>query len=427
MTAASTRRRRGGEAGFTLLELLVATVAGLSVVLAAFLLSRGTTRLFASEGRVANAQLNLRLGAERLRRDLARAGFMTTANVAADPDVCPNPNGFGGSALKLQAIRYVPGTAGSIDAPISTAQGLAADRIILSGNYTSTDSYLAADIGPATSGAGWDIRLQTTFGASTRLLAATSTGSALANLKAVFPAGRIVRVRNDLGSSQFLEVDSVAIGSGGVPIITTKATPPYTTVEGSTVVKRCGGRGGCIGCEISPVQFIQYAVRSLATDSAYAWAYPTGAALGDKAKYDLVRSELAPDGSEIGGSAEIVAEYAVDLAFAFAVDTSNAMTPGAPYIEPTIESFPFGDARNGAFADDVLATATARPQRIRSVRFRLATRARHAEYDAPALAGSAPTPARYDLDPSAKAAVRYARMRTAVEEVALPNQGGLRW
>src|SRR6185369_7203947 len=92
MTKAIALRTRVNERGFTLLELLVAMVAGLIVVLGAFLLSRGSTRLFADENRVGTAQLNLRLGLDRLRSDIARAGYMTTPNVRLDPDVCPDPN-----------------------------------------------------------------------------------------------------------------------------------------------------------------------------------------------------------------------------------------------------------------------------------------------------------------------------------------------
>ncbi len=415
--------RRGDERGFTLLELLVASVAGLFVVLAAFMLSRGATRLFASEGRVANTQLNLRLGVDRLRADLERAGFMATANVRDDPDVCPNPNTTYAFPARLQSIHYEPGTGTSADAPLSTLNGLRPDKITILGNFASADSYLAADISIGGSG-GYRITLQQNFASTARLLAVADGGSTNVNsaIQAVFAPGRMLRVRNTLGSSQFLQIANAAMGAGGRVEINTTGAPPYTMVAGGTVTPRCGGAGGCIGCEINPVQLVQYRIRSLAGTTGFGWAYSDAGGLGDMHKYDLVRAELAPNGSEIDGTQEIVAEYAVDLAFAFSVDTSLPIVGGGAWQEPLVESFPFGHAENAKWGGDVLGNATARPQRIRSVKYRLTTRNRFPEYDAPGDPATGPGLMRYKLGDD-----RYARARTVTGEVTLFNQQGIRW
>ncbi len=413
---------RAGERGFTLIELLVASGAGLFVVLAAFMLSRGATRMFAGEGRVASTQLNLRIGVDRMRQDIERAGFMSTPNVRRDPDVCPDPASLGVS-MRLQSLHLRRGLdgLGATDAPQSAAQGLSPDRLTVAGNFTSTDYYLAADIAPSSGGGGYAITLQTNFAATARLMQLGETGSATEAMKSVFAAGRILRVRNTLGVSQFLVIEGAGMDASNRPVITTTSTPAFQTVVGSTVVKRCGGTGGCIGCEVNPISLVEYSVRSLSFNAAFGWAYPDAGGVGDQLKYDLVRTELNPNGTEIADSQEIVAEYAVDLGFAFTVDESPLQVPGGAWIEPAIRSLPFGDQTNLLYGGDVLNDITIKPQRIRAVRYRLTTRTRIPEYTSGADNGG-PGLMRYELAPG-----RFARARTVIGEVVIANQGGIRW
>jgi len=424
MSGRTPTRRRSLERGFTLIELLVATIAGLFVVLAAFMVSRGATRVFASEGRVANTQLNLRLGVDRLRQDLERAGYMTSANVKVDPDVCPEPNSLG-FAARLQSVYHQPGTTAlsASETPQNALNGLAPDKLTLTGNFTTTDSYLAATIEPASGGAGHDIILQSGFSSTARLLAAGETSSPAAALSAAFPTGRVLRIRNDLGSSQYVVVTATSIGAGGRAVVTVGATPPYTLVAGGSLVKRCGGRGLCLGCEINPVQFVRYEVKSLSGSTGFAWAYPATGAAGDSTKYDLVRSEVDPTGTVIAGSEEIVAEHTVDLGFAFSVDQSVSMTSGSGWTEPDVKELAFGDLNAALYAGDILAASASavRPQRIRSVRYRVSSRSRFPDYPI-GLEDGGPGLSRYMVSTG-----QYARVRTVIGEVALVNQQGIRW
>jgi prepilin-type N-terminal cleavage/methylation domain-containing protein len=409
-------RIRASQRGFTLIELLVASIAGLFVVLAAFMLSRGATRLFAAEGRVANSQLNLRLGIERLRQDLERAGYMTTPNVLKDPEVCPRPAGF-----PLQSIRLTQGTtATGATTPMSSTNGLYPDKITITGNFASTDIYSVRSIQPS-GGGGFDIALQKNWGSTMRLLNVGETGSALSGLQSVFATDRIVRVRNTAGVSQFLVIDSAAIAADGNPVITTKASPGYVTVNSvATVDKKCGGSANCNGCELNPVQIIRYEVGSLVGDTRFAWAYPSGG-IGDTHKYDLIRSELKADGTVVTNSEEIVAEYAVDLAFALGVDTSASVEPGGAWVEPAVSQLAFGHADNMLYGDSVLSAVTARPQRIRSVRYRLTTRTRFPDNTTAVDDGGAGL-LRYKLGDE-----RFARARTITGDIALINQQGIQW
>lgn len=415
-------RRRASQAGFTLIELLVASIAGLFVVLAAFMLSRGATRLFAAEGRVANSQLNLRLGIDRLRQDLERAGYMTTPNVILDPDVCPRPASMG-MAMPLQSILLRPGNGplSAVETPASEANGLYPDRITITGNFASTDIYLAATILPSSGGGGFDITLQRYWGSTLRLLSVGETSSAASALSTIFAADRILRIRNNVGVSQFVLIQGAAVDASGRAVITTKSVPAFATSNDVGVIdKRCGGTGFCMGCEINPVQIVQYSVGFL-TDAKFAWAYPTGT-IGDKSKYDLIRTELNPDGSIVLGSEEIVAEYVVDLGFAFGVDTSLSAVPGSTtFVEPTLISYAFGQPENMLYGGSVIASAANRPQRIRSVKYRMTTRTRFPDYNSASDDGGAGL-GRYKLAPE-----QYSRARTITGDVSLMNQQGIRW
>jgi type II secretory pathway pseudopilin PulG len=406
-------RARQGERGFTLLELLVATVAGMFVVLAAFLLSRGATRLMTSESRIGAAQQNLRLGADRLRSDLERASYMTSPNAAIDPDICPAP-----AFTYLQGITYVPRTSGATQSK-DAANGLNPDTIVLMGNFTSSDLYPVADIDTA-SGGGFSIYLQATQPAVKRLLNVGSSGSQSEAVSAVFPTGRLLRLTNVKGSSQLLKIAGASVGAGNQPIIAVADVPaPKKSSEGTN--KRCGYDGNGNQSTINPVSIVQYDVNTLASNANFGWAYPSDIP-ADAFKYDLVRRELDSAGSVIAGTEEIVAEYAVDLGFAFSVDTSLPAADGA-YVAPSLAVYAFGDSANDSIAANVTTatgSANPRPHRIRSVRYRLSTRSRDPDRNA-AIGATGPMLGRYAVGGG------YARVRTVTGEVSIFNQQGLRW
>lgn len=78
-------KRRRHSTGFTLIELAIALTAGLIVAMGIVALSREATRTFHEEVRSAAAEATLRTAIDRLRADIQRAGFMSTANIVADP------------------------------------------------------------------------------------------------------------------------------------------------------------------------------------------------------------------------------------------------------------------------------------------------------------------------------------------------------
>jgi len=418
MTSHPSRRREiarhSGERGFTLLELLAATVASLMVVLAALMLSRGANRLFSGESNVGASQFSLRLGVDRLRSDMERAGFMTSANAHLDPDVCPDPT-IGTPRIGVQSILYEP-AATATTLTTSTALGLGTDRIRLQANFATTDSYLVSFID--TSSSTYQIYLQRATGAVARLLSVGEVGTPLTAIATTFPAGGILRLTNLVGSSQFLIISGATVDTAGVPIISARVAPPITAAQGA--VTKCGIPGGgaaCMGCTVNPVSKVDYYLGSLkgvttTSGGSFDWAYPAGTRKADTEKFDLIRRETDHDG---GVSYTIVAEYVVDLEFSFSADVD---TTGG---EPNVVTFPFKDSKNLEYGGDVTISTTAKPQRIRSIRYRVATRAHLPDRSAAADDGG-PGLLRYPLDPG-----EYARVRTIYGEISLINHVGLRW
>src|SRR5258708_34442648 len=101
-------RRAPRSRGFTLIELMVAITAGLFVAISAFALAKQGSRFFQQEARVANAQFSATLGFDRLRADIARAGFLSTANIQRDPFYCgARPSSPPAGITSLAAVRLV--------------------------------------------------------------------------------------------------------------------------------------------------------------------------------------------------------------------------------------------------------------------------------------------------------------------------------
>src|SRR4051812_5534001 len=97
--------KRDTARAFTLVELLVAITAGLFVSIAAFSLAKQGSRFFQQEARIANTQFSAVLGFDRLRADIARAGYMSTANISRDPFRCGDLTQFPPGMTGLASIR----------------------------------------------------------------------------------------------------------------------------------------------------------------------------------------------------------------------------------------------------------------------------------------------------------------------------------
>jgi Prokaryotic N-terminal methylation motif len=401
---------------FTLIELMVAITAGLFVAIAAFALARQGSRFFQQEARIANAQFSATLGFDRLRADIARAGFLSTANIQRDPFRCGSTAGWPSPGLpSLAAIRIAAATPATVQDP---GNELAPDQITLGGGYSSIEMFplRSADI---VAGGQFQVVLQQNNGGYVRANLGGSDGGVASNL---FQAGRVLRILDGTGHYEYGTIAAAGFDGTGSVVVTLKANPAITFKR--TAGTTCGVEGIGVGMQANVVNTIRYEIRDVKSLDLpqFRPLYNTSAtAPGDEKRYELVRVELDSSGVEMADTLEIISEYAVDLRFGLTVAT----TSGA---DPVLAEFPFGDANVYNYALDVAANPTAvGPERIRAVRTRLTVRSREADRQAP-VAPPAGAPAgslfRYSMSADGGS---YARARSLVADIQLPNLAGVSW
>ena len=442
-----TRRARR-QAGFTLIELTVALVAGLIVALGIVGLSRDATHTFHEEMRSSAAEANLRTAIDRLRADLSRAGYMSTGNVATDPMIAKLPgtlNPINPALVGLARLTSILLNQGGSTAltPLSKTQDdpMNPDVIDIAGNMTSTDQYEVSTIQPGGVGGCQQIFLNAQSPSMYRILGLGASGpDELNNIFQPTTGGVgqfIVRLVDRTGRSQFLAtcpgVAPTGVAGGGTQpfILISPATPVQLASQTGTV----GGLSGYgSGSLVNPVQIVRWQIMPATSEPAQYQNSPLSGqpltpTVVDPTKYDLVRSFVdAVTGDIVPGTTEVVAEYAVDLEFAFSVDT------GLVNLQPLIQTFPFDSALNAPWAANITTippVANQGAERIRAVRVRLVTRASEPDrtLNVPVPNATPPFTYRYCVLPGGCNAantlagvLQYARARTVTAEVALSNQ-----
>lgn len=439
-------RARARRAGFTMVELTVALLAGLLVAMGIVALSREATNTFHDEARASVAEASLRAAMDRLRSDLQRAGYMSTANFLADPAVATSPGvspavGMGNYAgiSGLQSIHLM---APAAPLALSGINGLAPDVLEISGNMTTADEFDVAYIAPL-SGTCQKIYLSPTSPAMYRLIG--DGGAGAANLGAAFQpyAGSqfIVRLVDDAGRAQFL----VTCGSGAAAGIDTGVNLPYVAVDTSpsgTPLKTAQNTGTMAALTgpaagrawVNPVAIVHWEIVAASTETAQytnGLQTQTGATgVADPTKYDLVRTLVDAHDNAVVNTSEVIAEYAADLKFAFSVAGTAAAAADPQSISPTVTTYDFSSTNNATVGGAIRSGGGGgTPQRIRSVRMRLTTRASQADRTAtiPVLPAYSDTYLyRYCILPggctSNGTTLQYARARTLTTEVTVPNQ-----
>jgi prepilin-type N-terminal cleavage/methylation domain-containing protein len=427
MMATSRNRSRAYERGFTLVELLVATVAGVLVSMAAFLLSKNASRFFQHEARIASAQLAVTLGMNRITADLQRASFQSTPNIQADPMRCGAIATYPAGLQQLAGIQIRQnGSFADHGTQIqqSIDNGFSPDSIVIGGTIGTTEVFPLRTV---TSGGGsLNLYLQTGSGPVTRTLnAATVTGSTVTD---IFRAGRILRIVDKENHAEYGVIDGVDTTqlAAGMLIVRTRPNPAIP-IKSNT--QPCGiSIGFETGALVSPVARVRYDLRSLLTDANYgALVAPApgtpDAVTGDSGRTELVRVELDETGAEIATTLELVAEYAVDLKFGI---STAAIPLAGNYTQASLIRYPMPSANAYTIAAPIAAGGT--PQRITSVQVRLSTRSRapDRQNDLPTNPGPDGRRTRFLLKP-VPGTFNYARLRTLYADVALQNQGGVAW
>ncbi len=479
------RSQRRGQGGFTMIELTVALVSGLIVAMGIVGLSREATNTFNDEARSSAAEAGLRAAIERLRADLQRGGFMSTGNILLDPSLALIPGSTAGSGSQaaykptaaqpsctlkgmcgLQNLASVywqdngSNGAGAVNNALAqsanqTPNALTPDLIQIAGNMTTSEQF---DVQMMTPGAnvacgsgGTKIYLAPSSPAVVRAFGgatpAAGNASILQNLFS--PDGTssfLLRLVDKSAHVQFLATCPGAAAAGfdgtGLFVAVDTTNTPILYAGTTTTVSNVGGVSGfCVGCTVNPVQIVEWEITNSNSSAGATHKEPASymAYLGsqsltntaDTTKYDLMRTYLDATGTFLTGTSEIVAEYAVDLSFAFTGENSlNSLTPAATTATSSC-ALDDNTGCNTAWGQQVYAATTAGygPQRIRTVRARLTTRTALPDRAAPI----AVAPGQYGVQtymyryllPAAAypAPLLYARTRTVTTEVALTNQG----
>jgi prepilin-type N-terminal cleavage/methylation domain-containing protein len=434
-------KRRIRQRGFTLVELMVSLIAGLFVAMAVVSLATQATNTFHEEARTANSEMSLRTAVERLRADLQRSAYMSSGNYQADPFLATAPGatrpktGTFNSLYKLAGIHLL--SQGSLAlTPLSANNGLAPDAIELAGNYTTTDDYVVRYMDAGGACGGTRLWLAADSPAMWRILSQTNPDASLeAAFQPVAGSAFLARIADDTGHFQYIPtctgktagLSGTGTGIGATPYVDLNtASIPILTAQST------GTNGGVTGLgvgrlRVNPVQTVKWEVRPL--DSALTGDGPymslAAPATGDAStgdKYELFRTFVDASGT-VTQQPELVAEYAVDLKFAFSADKT---APGLAARTLTVYALS-DDTNNATLADDITTNALTQPQRIRSVHFRLSTRSAVADrsfaYTVPVPNPQQPVyPTRYCVLQACTAGqTGWARVRSITSEVTTPN------
>jgi type II secretory pathway pseudopilin PulG len=442
-------RKRRHASGFTLVELTVALLAGLIVAMGIVSISREATSTFHEEARSSAAEAALRTAVDRLRADLQRAGYMSTGSIALAPRIA-FPLGGARVAVNapvgirnLTSISLGPGGSLANGLALSAQQPIALtpDLIQITGNMTSADEFDVASVNPAGPAGCTRISLVPTSPAMVRVLGTVAPLNTAELRNAFFPSllstntyQFIVRLVDTNQCAQYLatcktSAQVAGLDAGNIPYV--DIDPNTAVVTANAAGTSCGISGFGERSTVNPVMTVQWEITAQAgaIDPEPAQYAGLGGAAAAATKYDLMRSYVDANGVIVPDTSEIVAEYAVDLSFAFSVDTGTALNPN-------ILTFPFDTpASNNLWGQPKIPPVPNQgPQRIRSIRARLVTRTAVPDRSvnilvAPTNYGTQEFAYRYCVlangcAANSAGALQWARTRTITTEVALPNQAG---
>ena len=400
--------RRTKRAGFSLVELMIALVAGAFAVSAAYYLNGVSSRAFSEQMRVSDTQMSLRSAMEQLRRDFSRAGFLGTPSSALVPDCDGTKSTTGNIAprwMRAVSVTRDGSLAGEVSTMLAaTTNKTRADTVDVWGNYATADAYL---VDPERS-TPTTIVFQETSEAFRRSFydPVASNGTATYNaarFAATFIQGRMVRIENE-GRYFFRDISTVSSTAGSVSVTFSTALP-YCFVNTSWSA-------------ISPLMHLQYDVESDSTaDLARMRSSATAAGTGvpGARRTMLVRREWRDDTAVVvANTGRVVLDYAVEFAVDAMINTTAATTgrPAWAYQRSTTTA-----TTNPDKIGSLLVTLTARSAEA-SPKLQLVPRASFdtaGAFDSPMLMFRV-------VDPASTALVLNARVRTLRSEIFLQNQ-----
>lgn len=446
--------------GFTLIELMVALTGSLFFTVFVFMLSRDVSRFFQAQTRTSDTTLAAISGFERLRTDIARAGFLASPNLSRDVNRCPRAQSGSAAAvpeqigvqfdtypglqqMALLGITASPAALTSLPfyATLNNAK-IAPDVLTLYGNYTSTEQFpvRSVDFGgnPVTMILEQDSSALLRVG----IQASTSDAAGTAILARIFKSGGILRVVDETGRDQYGIISGATLVSG---IATVSISNAVSLIEkGSANV--CGIRGHAAGLAVNPVNIIRYAIVDVGSSTDHPQlSYLFGGAVPsyDSTRLELMRYEVPPlygsgdnlagknwpgTGTSITSMGELVAEYAVDLKFGLTVLSETQVGELTVIPETASLSNYAGTPYTSPAGNQVSTSTTFGPHFIRGVHARLSVRYRDADRETSILAKpSAPGVTAQQIFRVKVSASEYARTRSFRGYITTRNTQNSMW
>jgi prepilin-type N-terminal cleavage/methylation domain-containing protein len=375
-------------AGFTLVELMIAMIAGSIAVTGVYYLNSVTARSYQQQMSVSDAQMSLRSAVDQLRRDIARAGYLAApassqlrncsgalpaTTTAAGYNTENSPRAFQAVSVGFNgSLSYNKGSALSgaqVTALIGT-NSVRADDLTLIGNYTTSDAYLAETLAANICGGAANytqLQLQTGRESFRRSFFTPANGSVAetpdyALFKKTFSTDRMVRVEQ-AGRYYFADIANSDWTASSLPTITLVSPGLPNCVD------------TCSWMAVAPVDRIHYGIESdLGPD--FSRLVGNSGIVGSRRAMLVRRRENIRTGAAIANEARVVLDYAVE----FAIDAIyNSAATGA---RPTW-AYAIGSA-----ALSTLNTNT--PEDYQALVVTLASRAIEADANLPALTRGLP-------------------------------------
>lgn len=355
--------------GFTLIELMIAMLAGSITLAGGYYLSTMSVRSLGDQMRASDAQMSLRMAMDQVRRDFSRAAYFGSRNSTTLPALAcaVTTNSLGqpittanvtinGSAAALAANILNPGNG-------AAANLTRADLVTLDGGFAIGTMFLVDNtVVQAPNVVGIDpntATFQMAFSPPTACCGAPVYNAARFNQ--VFQAGRVLRFEND-GNYYFRRIT----GSNGALAI------PTITLDQALPDVGCAPRGSSYAAVVSR---IEYRVEPIVLTPAPAAAadilslvtpLPGGVlpVLGSRRRAALVRRELdILNGAVFAGSASIVLDNVVE----FQVNgIRNSAAPGVAPVFAVADSFT---------APTIQQVSQVNPEQLRSMVVTLSVRA----------------------------------------------------
>ncbi len=427
--------------GFTLIELMVAMVIGLTVVTSVYTLGAAMSKQFYEEQRLATSQGTSRVALMELRRDISRAGLFGSPNgqlestCDASPPTLPR---LGGGTTPLGAFQYYADADLSILDPSGSNPEVHADRLRILSSLYLTDELLvqSTDIGgdvivlqsgnqafrrtfawgqtagPFTSGSAPDYR-EGTLGWDSAWAGESASWKGIAQKGArAFQTGSILHVETPEGRHFFRSV----FGKSGntQDEIRIQITPALPVGTGCLP-------GAAEGATVAPLQWVEYAIVDPfntgesdffdfdgmfyidldPTNPAFALKSVDAGSFRESPNRVLVRRILdSTNGNVRPSTTQVIAEFVTNFRVSFLMDTNSGnATP------PSLSSDPI----TGSSA---ASAVNSNPEQVRSVLIELGVRNPIEDPDLGKLATDGGT--RFELDSAQKGSARVRTMRIEI-------------